>query len=137
MKVSFDFDGTLEQADVQEYAKELIKKGIEVWVVTTRWDENHKHKYTWNPTIDDLWEVVDRLGIPRWNVHFTCMEYKNKYLEGTKFVWHLDDNEKEFKEARKNILCDVPMIDVFDNDWQNQCNELITKKENDETSSLS
>lgn len=36
MKVSFDFDGTLEPPIVQQYAKELIEKGIEVWVVTSR-----------------------------------------------------------------------------------------------------
>jgi len=65
MKVSFDFDGTLEQKEVQDYAKQLLEEGIEVWVVTTRWDENHKHKYPHNATLDDLWEVVDKLGIPR------------------------------------------------------------------------
>ena len=91
MKISFDFDGTLEHEDVQEYAAELIGRGIEVWVVTTRWDENHKHKYPMNATLNDLWEVVDRLGIPRWHVRFTCMEWKATYLKGTNFVWHLDD----------------------------------------------
>jgi len=54
MKVSFDFDGTLEQKEVQEYAKQLLEEGIEVWVVTTRWDENHKHKYRHDVTLDDL-----------------------------------------------------------------------------------
>ena len=30
--VTFDFDGTLSRKDVQEYAIELIERGIDVWV---------------------------------------------------------------------------------------------------------
>lgn len=36
MKVSFDFDDTLSKPKVQEYAKELINRGIEVYIVTAR-----------------------------------------------------------------------------------------------------
>jgi len=125
MKVSFDFDGTLEFQDVQDYASELIKQGVEVWVVTTRWDENHKHKYPMNATLDDLWEVVDRLGIPRWNVRFTCMEWKATYLKGTSFVWHLDDNDREFTECKRTEGCKVPMIDVMGNNWKEKCERLL------------
>jgi len=39
--VTFDFDATLSRPDVQEYAKELIEKGIDVWVVTARYDDLH------------------------------------------------------------------------------------------------
>lgn len=124
MKVSFDFDGTLEHKSVQDYAKQLLAEGIEVWVVTTRWDENHKHKYPMNATLDDLWEVVDNLGIPRHQVRFTCMEWKHTYLKGTNFVWHLDDNESEFDHARKN-QCNVPMIWVDETAWQEKCEKLL------------
>lgn len=125
MKVSFDFDGTLEQKEVQDYAKQLLEEGIEVWVVTTRWDENHKHKYPHNATLDDLWEVVDRIGIPRHQVRFTCMEWKHKYLNGTQFVWHLDDNEEEYYKARQNGGCNVPMINVTSYYWKDKCEELL------------
>ena len=124
MKVSFDFDGTLEFQHVQDYAKELIDKGVEVWVVTTRWDENHKHKYPDNATLDDLWEVVDRLGIPRHQVRFTCMQWKHTYLKGTNFKWHLDDNDAEFKYAKLND-CEVPMVWVEMNGWQDKCDQLL------------
>jgi hypothetical protein len=124
MKVSFDFDGTLEFKDTQEYAAELIAKGVEVWVVTTRWDENHKHKYPQNATLDDLWEVVDRLRIPRHQVRFTCMEWKYTYLNGTNFIWHLDDNPDEFSKAKSNG-CNVPMINVDTNGWMIKCDRLI------------
>lgn len=124
-KVSFDFDGTLEHENVQAYAKELIDSGIEVWVVTTRWDENHKHKYPMNATLDDLWEVVDRIGIPRHRVRFTCMEWKTKYLTGTKFAWHLDDNEQESYEAYKTGMKTPIIVDVLKSDWKEQCNALL------------
>jgi len=124
MKVSFDFDGTLEFKDTQDYAAELIAQGIEVWVVTTRWDENHKHKYPLNATLDDLWEVVDRIGIPRHRVRFTCMEWKYTYLNGTSFIWHLDDNPEEFSKAKANG-CNIPMINVDANGWQIKCDRLI------------
>jgi ribosomal protein S24E len=38
MKVSFDLDSTLSRKDVQEFAYELVKRDIEVWVVTARID---------------------------------------------------------------------------------------------------
>lgn len=127
MKVSFDFDGTLEFENVQKYAKELLDQGHEVWIVTTRWDENHRHRYFHKPTLDDLWTVVDQLGIPRWRVRFTCMEWKYTYLNGTQFVWHLDDNEEEFKQAKSND-CNVPMIDVTRSDWKNKCRTLLLRE---------
>ena len=46
--VTFDFDGTLSRNDVQEYALELMSKGVDVWVVTSRYDELHKHRYQIN-----------------------------------------------------------------------------------------
>ena len=127
MKVSFDFDGTLEFENVQKYAKELLDQGHEVWVVTTRWDENHRHRYFHNPTLDDLWSVVDKLGIPRWHVRFTCMEYKHTYLKGTQFVWHLDDNPEEFYHAKQHD-CKIPMIDVTQSDWKNKCRTLLLRE---------
>lgn len=131
-KVSFDFDGTLEFQGVQKYAKQLIDRGVDVWVVTTRWDENHKHKYPSNATLDDLWEVVDRLGIPRWKVRFTCMQWKWNYLKDTTFVWHLDDNDQEYKEAFVNG-CNVPIVDVMKSNWKEVCENIL----NDENSTVS
>lgn len=144
MKVSFDFDGTLQREDVQEYAKKLIDRGVDVWVVTTRFDENHKskwilhfpdapwaHEYAAHP--DDpnyeLWEVCHRLGIPRHKVRFTCMEWKYTYLNGTSFSWHLDDNPEEFSHAKAQG-CSVPMIQVNTSVWKNKCERLLPYDEN-------
>jgi hypothetical protein len=143
-KVSFDFDSTLSRKDVQDFAKELIAMGIEVWIVTTRYDSNHRHK--WNLSFPGalwasayvsndsdpnfhLWGVAEWLGIPRHHVRFTCMEYKYTYLDGTKFLWHLDDNEEEFSHARTNG-CSVPMIHVNSEFWMEECERLIEQKLN-------
>lgn len=142
MKVSFDFDGTLEVENVQEYAKVLIKLGVEVWVVTTRYDSNHKHKWMesfpeeeWahicantdgDPNFG-LWGVIEKLGIPKHHVRFTCMEWKHTYLKGSRFLWHLDDNEEEFSHAKRNN-CNVPMIQVKANGWRAKCERIIDMK---------
>lgn len=129
MKVSFDFDGTLSTEEVQEYAKELIDRGLDVWIVTTRYDENQMYLYDPPGTnIDDLWEIVDRLGLPRWKVRFTCMKWKWEYLKNTQFVWHLDDNDEEHRKARQNG-CKVPIILNYVKDWKEQCENLLKPNE--------
>lgn len=119
MRVSFDFDGTLSRPDVQEYAEELIKAGVEVIVTTSRFDEEHKHLYTPNPTNEDLYAVTDSLGIKRENIHFTNMEDKVNYLQDD-IAWHLDDDEHELSEIYKSELS-TESINVNDDDWRWNC----------------
>jgi len=131
-RVSFDFDRTMSKEHVQEYAKELITQGHEVWVTTSRYDEAHMHLYNradWTDAgQEDLWEVVDRLSIPRWHVRFTNMECKWTYLDRTHFVWHLDDDELELSNARL-YGCSVPMIQVQSGGWKQKCDRLLKKKQ--------
>lgn len=143
MKISFDFDKTLSRPDVQEYCKKLIKHGVEVWVVTSRFDDNHVHRWPevfpgadwlhWYepPNIPnwDLYQVTDNLGIPRHRIRFTCMEDKWRYLHRTTFIWHLDDNYVEFERAEE-FGCTVPFIDVTQFDWKKQCNTLLAPYKN-------
>lgn len=139
MKVSFDFDGTLELPEIQEYAKSLIKKGIEVWIVTTRYDANHMHRWReqfpeaeWAAIFSEhdgdpnfnVWGVAESLGIPRHHVRFTCMQYKHTYLSETKFVFHLDDNPEEMRHAKAHN-CNVPFVDVTHPNWKEVCDEHI------------
>jgi hypothetical protein len=127
--VTFDFDNTLSRRNVQDYARELIGRGVDVWVLTSRYDELHEHKYEPNPSNKDLWEVVDDLNIPRWRVRFTCRTPKAHYLNGTHVACHVDDDTDEFVEARK-IKSNVPMIYVDSHDWKDQCEFYITNKSN-------
>lgn len=126
MIVSFDFDNTLSRKDVQDYAKELISRGIEVWVITSRFDELHKHRYPHNPTLDDLWEVVDEIGIPRWRVRFTCMESKSLYLMHTNVVWHLDDDIIELSSIKYD-KCKTIGINVKGGGWKQKCERILKR----------
>ena len=119
MKVSFDFDGTLSRPDVQAYAKELIERGIEVIVTTSRYNEEKKHLYRSNPTNDDMYAVTDNLGIKRENVHFTNMEDKVDNLQED-VAWHLDDDEYELGLIYDSELL-IDDIDVKDDDWRWMC----------------
>ena len=129
MKVSFDFDGTLSRPDVQEYAKELIERGIEVIVITSRFDEESKskHIYSSNPTNKDLYAITDSLGIKRENIYFTNMDDKVNYLHND-IAWHLDDDEYELWEIFNSDL-NVDDIDVKDDDWRWMCNFSMAGRE--------
>ena len=80
MKVSFDFDSTLSRKDVQEFAKELVNKGIEVWIVTSRFDDETAMQKNWHwikGQNQRLFDVAEECGIRRENIKFTCMESKS------------------------------------------------------------
>jgi len=64
-KVSFDMDGTMSQKYIQQYAKELIQKGIEVHIVTSRFKLISDYlPVIWPNGHDDLYKVANEVGIP-------------------------------------------------------------------------
>ncbi len=134
--VTFDFDETLSKLHVQEYAKELLERGVDVWVVTARYDDLHKHLYAddfgENPN-QDLWDVVDKLGIPRWKVRFMNMVPKCYFLSHTDVIWHLDDNHTELFDI-KNSGIKTLGIQVNAGSWKRKCNRLLrdTKTEDND-----
>lgn len=127
IQVSFDFDSTLDRQQVQDYAQSLLNRGIDVYVITSRYDELHKHKYTCNPTNDDLYKVTEKLGIPRWKIRFTCMKLKSEYIDGTNLLWHLDDDWVELNHINKETNTKGISV-VGGNGWKNKCERLITKR---------
>lgn len=130
--VSFDFDGTLSKPHVQEYAKELIARGLDVWVITARYDELHSHLYNFNDaTNDDLWKIIDDLGIPKWKVCFMNMNPKADYITNTKIIWHLDDDFVELSNIRH---AHIPTIGIQVNagSWKRKCERLLKDKSYEE-----
>lgn len=124
-KVSFDFDGTLSREYVQEYAKYLIEKGVEVWICTSRLNPENAPNDTWN---DDLFRVSKEVGIPKERIIFTNYSYKYKFLDNS-FIWHLDDYWIELKFI--NTHTKIKGISVFGNStWKNKCNKLLNLKKN-------
>jgi hypothetical protein len=121
--VTVDFDNTLSRKDVQEYVKELISKGIDVWVLTSRYDELHKHRYIENPQNEDLYTITDELGIPRHKIRFTNMVAKHEYLFNTNVIWHLDDDRWELEPINKYTK--TKGISVYSGNFKNKCNKLL------------
>lgn len=115
-KVSFDFDGTLSRVYVQEFAKKLIKKGLDVWICTSRLCPKKQPIKDWN---NDLFEVAKELGIPKNKIIFTNYEFKYKYLDDD-FIWHLDDDITELKKINKRKKV-VGISVIGGSSWRNKC----------------
>lgn len=125
MKVSFDFDGTLTREEVQFYATLCIEAGHEVWVHTARiYSEGKEELPDWlhKPDHKDLWEVVDRVGIPREQVVFCNMADKAEFLEG--FAWHLDDDRIELEQIDQAPI-DCVGLNVKSPGWYKAASALL------------
>lgn len=122
-KVSFDFDNTLEFQSIQNYAKKLIEEGIEVHIVTSRYED--LSKYSFECDHEDMFEVVNKLGIKKENIHFTNMEYKWRFfIKNPDFIWHLDDNGEEiqlFHIHKVKTKC----IWSLSGNYEYDCNDLL------------
>lgn len=126
-KISFDFDSTLDREDVQEFAKQLVKDGHEVWITTSRFDTESSLKKGWwwiEKNNQQLYEVADECGISRDNIAFTAMIDKIKFLEGKDFLFHLDDDEVELELIQES---DDNCVGVWVElkDWKETCINLI------------
>lgn len=120
-KISFDFDSTLDRQVIQDFAFSLIKKGYEVWVCTSRFDDESAPRPKWN---DDLYLVTDKLGIPRERIQFMNMNDKYEFFKNSGFTWHLDDDWAELNYI--NTETDVKGISCFGNkNWKQQCKDLL------------
>lgn len=121
-KVSFDFDGTLDRKDVQDFLKEMQGLGADVYVCTFRTreynDALHKIVDKSQECNHDLFKVTDELGIPRSKIIFTEMEEKSEHLDDS-FIWHLDDDWTVLNDLQRNSK--VKGIDVLKSSYKNKC----------------
>lgn len=121
MKISFDFDETLDRDDVQEFAKELILAGHELHIVTSR---SNSEGLIWKGWNNDLFKVIDSLKIPRENIHF--VNFEDKYLffqRNPGFVFHLDDSWMEVDFINK--YKPTTGVNVTRQGWKEECQKLI------------
>jgi len=121
-KISFDFDATLDRNHIQEYAKELVDKGYDVWVHTLRM-KNLEGGYNkdWN---DDLYKVIKEVGIPEERVVFCEMIDKWEFLKGKGFIWHLDDDYQECNLINRLTDC-IGVCHYGNSTWKNKCNKSL------------
>jgi hypothetical protein len=127
MRVSFDYDATLSRKDVQEFAKKLVSRGIEVWITTSRFDdETAKEKAWWwiKDQNNNLFEVADECGIQRENIKFTNMESKSIFLKDKGFTFHLDDDYIELLDILESGDKCLPVnVDHFE--WEETCLNIL------------
>ena len=124
MRVSFDYDGTLNRYDaVVAYAKELVGRGIDVWICTARYFEGSEN-FLWGKTSnDDIYTIARECVIPISNIIFTNMKDKSSYLTEMQPIWHLDDDDYIIGEVRENSL--ITAIDVKSPSWKYDCEAYI------------
>ena len=130
IKVSFDYDKTLSEKEVQDFAKDLVNKGIEVWIVTRRYDCIDKYSAKeiaqWG-IVDlvkehqDLFDIAFDLNIPIEHIVFMNNRSKTEFfIENQDFLWHLDDNHGELIE----IVATTNVTGAYYNplvDWKLGC----------------
>jgi len=113
-KVSFDFDSTLSVNVVEDYAKELVCAGFEVWIITTR---NHAF-------YSEVKEVSDKIGILSSRIIFTSGKDKIQAIKDIKPIFHLDDDLHEINLINKES--ETKGITNFGNkNWKQDCEEAI------------
>lgn len=136
-KVSFDFDGTLERPFTQLYARWLLSIGVEVHVVTSRYEsweaapQSHKLKFQqlYPAEIElnfnkDLFDVVNKVGIT--DVHFTNFDDKANFFDTMRdvFLFHLDDANFEVASINRNQSV-LPIM--IKGSWIDKCNRILKK----------
>lgn len=98
IRISFDFDNCLSREPVQKAAKELVKLGYEVWIVTSRFDNITRLKYPDLKDNSDIFEVGRKIGIPPHRIAFTNQKPKWIILNQSPFLLHVDDDKKELED---------------------------------------
>ena len=137
-KLSFDFDGTIENKHIKEYARQLIEKGHEVWIVTSRYGDDELYKKFFHTTThvdltnNDLWDLAKEIGIPKERIHFTNMEDKWKFLKDKGFLWHIDDDWVENRQILNNCKPTKAVSSFGNPNWRAKCQRLIKKAQTDQ-----
>lgn len=117
MKVSFDYDDTLDRPEILEYAKELKERGFEIWICTMR----SKMVYL------DIVHTCAVLDIDyKERVICTGMAEKGQFLKDG-FVLHLDDNKDNCNEVTKTA--GIPCVDTWISNtlWKDHAQEILSK----------
>lgn len=129
MKVSFDFDGTLSKKDVQLYAKSLVEKRYEVWIVTSRIATEPAIAKGWHwieRQNQELYDVANEVGIKRENIAFTEFVDKIEFLKDKDFIFHIDDDVDELM-AILNSKDSCKTVNVEHFEWKETCENILKK----------
>jgi hypothetical protein len=122
-KVAFDFDCTLDKSHIQDYAAELIERGLDVWIITARLSPEESQR-DWNK---DLFEISDALGIIRENIIFTAYCDKYEIIKDNDFIFHIDDDWTELELIKEHTDC-IPVSSFGNKYWRYECDQAILNR---------
>ncbi len=91
MKISFDFDDTLENVECQKVAKDLIVQGYDVCILTTRYEDVKRYSFPCSHA--ELFRIAEELGIKE--IKFTNFKWKCEVIDSHGIDIHVDDNYRE------------------------------------------
>ena len=98
MKVSFDFDDTLQTAmdnpneEIVAKFKEHMRSGDEIIIVTSR-NESHGSK-------KEIKDFLIRHGLKVQSINFTNGDLKASFLDANDVELHYDDDDEELKAIK-------------------------------------
>lgn len=91
-KISFDYDDTLEEENIQEIALRFIAEGKEVYIITRRQETDSK----------DVYEDAEELGIRKDRIIFTNGKMKWETIKRLNIGIHYDNNPEEIRLIQEN-----------------------------------
>lgn len=118
--ISFDFDSTLDNPFIQDYALELRKRGFNVIICTSRFEPGYVHEFKhieWES--NDIFQIAEILDIT--DINFTNMRDKWTVLKDKNILFHLDDDNIEVEMLQENNINAV----LFDENWKENCEKII------------
>lgn len=131
-KISFDWDGTLSENDVQGLAVFLKHLKFDIHIVTSRYDEKTAAKKFGENRFSNqpIFDLAKELNIPTKNIIFTNMEDKAIFFKkNNDFIFHLDDDETEVHLINKHTTVKGILKDnnetTFPPNWYDQIIDLI------------
>jgi hypothetical protein len=128
MKISFDFDGTLDdefdggynivKEEIQSLAKKYVDEGSDVCIITKRFDSNNRHLGKVNEHLL-VYELAKELGITK--IYFTNREMKFSHIIKLGIEMHFENSDYEVQlinQACKQWNHNCVVIPVEDPNWR-------------------
>jgi hypothetical protein len=125
LKISFDFDNTLENEEVQKIAKDLISKGHNVCILTTRYKD--PSNYSIPVTHTKLYSIASTCGITE--INFTDYHWKHEVIDSLGIDIHIDDNLEDEVMIINNLCKARAILFSWYTDWIKELYDIILKKE--------
>jgi hypothetical protein len=122
-KISFDFDDTLEHEDCQLVAKDLIERGFNVCMLTSRYE--NPSRYSFPVSHSELFRIAAELGIKE--IIFTNFTWKYLSIDKYDIDFHVDDNYHDEVQPINNS-CKARAITCM-GDWKNRLYNMLEIKE--------